>query len=154
MSFIISIADTFDVQNVVITDNSSSGVVCFECVFIPGTTMSECSIQYSSNETNFSGKLTIGLTKHCQILLTGIDNDNTDDNTVPELTTSEYVIKAYGIDYSDVAAVESVANITIINTTSPSNTSNGPSIEQPTINATIIDATDNSTEILSERGSA
>ena len=104
--------------------------------------MSKCSIQYSSSETNFSGKLTIGNTKHCQILYTGVDNDkyndNTDDNTVPELITSEYGIKAYDIDYSDVAAVVSVANITVINTTSPSNTSNSPSIE-PSDNTTNIE---------------
>ena len=148
MSFIISIADTFDVQNVVITDNSSSGVVCFECIFIPGTTMSECSIQYSSSETNFSGKLTIGNTKHCQILFTGIDNDNTDDDTVPELITSEYVIKAYDIDYSDVAAVESVANTTVTNTTSPNNTINSPSSAEPT--SVINTTTDDTTDTLSE----
>ena len=114
----LSFAGTFDVQNVVITDNSSSGEVCFECKFIPGNTWSGCHIQYSSR-TNFSGNVTIGNTKHCQILYTGIDNDNTDDDTVPELTTSEYAIKAYDIDYSDVAAVESVENITVTNTTSP-----------------------------------
>ena len=86
--------------------------------------MSGCHIQYSSSETNFSGKLTIGKTKHCQILYTGIDNDNTADDTVtvPELITSEYVVRAYDIDYNDVAAVESVANITGTNTTSPSPT--------------------------------
>ena len=40
-----SIAGTFDIQDVVVTDNRSTGVVCFECIFIPGTTMSECTIQ-------------------------------------------------------------------------------------------------------------
>ena len=83
--------------------------------------MSGCHIQYSSSETNFSGNVTIGNTKHCQILYTGVDNDkyndNTDDNTVPELITSEYVIKAYDMNHTDVAAVESVANITVTNTT-------------------------------------
>ena len=103
--------------------------------------MSECTIQYSSSETNFSGNLTIGNTKHCQILYTGVYNDNTDDNdTVPVLITSEYVIRAYDIDYSDVAAVESVANITVTNTTSPSYS---PSTEQSTITTsnTTIDIT-------------
>ena len=116
------VAGTFDVQDVVITDNSSSGEVCFECKFIPGNTLSGCRIQYSSSETNFSGNVTIENTKHCQILYTGVYNDNTDDDTVPELITSEYVIKAYDIDYTDMAAVESVANITVTNTTSPSYT--------------------------------
>ena len=94
--------------------------------------MPGCHIQYSSSETNFSGNVTIGITIYCQILYTGIDNDNNDDDTVPELITSEYVIiRAYDIDYNDVAAVESVANIIVTNTTSPSpsNTSNSPSIE-------------------------
>ena len=100
--------------------------------------MSKCSIQYSSSETNFSGKLTIGNTKHCQILYTDVDNDNTDDNTVPKLITSEYVIKVYDIDYNDVAAVVSVANITVTNTTSPSNISNSPSTE-PSDNTTNIE---------------
>ncbi len=90
--------------------------------------MSGCRIEYSNSETNFSGNMTIGNTKHCQILYTGIDNNNTDDDTVPELITSEYVIRAYDIGYSGVAAVESVANITVTNTTSPSNiTSTEPS---------------------------
>ena len=135
----------FDVQNVVITDNPSTGEVCFECVFIPGTTMSGCHIQYSSSETNFSGKLTIGNTKRCQILYSDIDKNN---NDVPELITSEYVIKAYDIDYNDVAAVESVANTTVTNTTSPNNTINSPSSAEPTsvINAT----TDDTTDTLSE----
>ena len=44
--------------------------------------MSGCHIQYSSSEINFSGNLTIENTKHCQILFTGVDNDNTDDITV------------------------------------------------------------------------
>ena len=109
--------------------------------------MSGCHIQYSSSETNFSGKLTIGNTKRCQILYSDIDKNN---NDVTELITSEYVIRAYDIDYNDVAAVECVANTTVTNTTSPSNS---PSTEQPintTTNATIIDKTDNSTEIPSE----
>ncbi len=91
--------------------------------------MPGCRIEYSSSETNFSGNLTIGITKHCQILYTDIDKYNTDDDTVPELITNEYVIRAYDIDYSDVAAVELVANITVTNTTSPSNS---PSTEPPT----------------------
>ena len=110
--------------------------MCFECKFIPGDTISGCHIQYSSSETSMRENLTIGNTKHCQILNTGIDNDNTDDNhIVPELITSEYIIRAYDIDYNDVAAVESVANITVTNTTSPSPsyTSNSRSTEQPTI---------------------
>ena len=129
------VAGTFHVQDVVITDNPSSRVVCFECKFIPGNTTSGCRIQYSSSETNFSGNVTIGNTKHCQILYTG---SNTDDDTVPELITSEYVIKAYDIDYNDVAAVESVANITVTNTTlpSPSYTSNSPSTTVPTSTTT------------------
>ena len=89
-------------------------------MFIPGDTISGCRIEYSSSETNMRGNLTIENTKHCQILYTGIDNDNTDDNDiVPELITSEYVIKAYDMNHNDVAAVESVANITVTNTTSP-----------------------------------
>ena len=123
--------------------------MCFECIFIPGYTISGCRIQYSSSETNFEGNVTIGNTKHCQILYTGVDNDeyndNTDDDTVPELITSEYVIKAYDIDYSDVAAVESVANITVANNTSPIDS---PSTEHPT--NTSIDTANNSTDIPSE----
>ena len=116
--------------------------MCFECIFIPGDTISGCHIQYSSSETNFIGKLTIGNNKHCQILYTGVDNDeyndNTDDDTVTELITSEYDIRAYDIDYSDVAAVETVANITVTNTTSPSPsyTSNSPSTTVPTSTTT------------------
>ena len=76
-----------------------------------------CRIDYSSSETNMRGNLTIGNTKHCQILYTVVDNDeyndNTDDDIVPELITSEYVIGAYDIDSNAVAAVESVANITV-----------------------------------------
>ena len=114
----VSVAGTFDVQNVVITDNSSSGEVCFECLFIPGDTISGCRIEYTSRETNFSGNFTIANTEHCRELYAGIDNDNTDDDTITtELITSEYVIRAYDIDYTDVAAVESVANITVTNTT-------------------------------------
>ena len=104
------------------------------------------NVQYSSSETNFSGNLTIGNTKHCQILYTGVYNDNTDDDTVPEMITSEYVIRAYDIDYSDVAAIESVANITVTNTTSPSPISNSPSTEQPTITSSNT-TTDNTTDI-------
>ena len=110
--------------------------------------MPGCHIQYSSSETNFSGKLTIGLTKHCQILYTGIDNDNNDDDTIPKLITNEYIIKASDINYSDVTAVESVANITVTNTTSsPSNTSNDPSTEPSTI-ATSNITTSSTTDIL------
>ena len=106
------------------------------------------NVQYSSSETNFSGNLTIGNTKHCQILYTGVYNDNTDDDTVPEMITSEYVIRAYDIDYSDVAAIESVANITVTNTTSPSpsSTSDSPFTEQSTI-TTSNTTTDNTTDI-------
>ena len=112
--------------------------MCFECIFIPEDTISGCHIQYSSSETNFEGNVTIGNNKHCQILYTGVDNDeyidNTDDDTVPELITSEYVFKAYDID---VAAVESVANITVTNTTSPSpNYTNSPSTTEPTTTTT------------------
>ena len=106
-----------------------------------------CRIEYSSSEINMRGNLTIGNTKHCQILYTGVDNDNTDDNTAPvELITSEYIIKAYDIDCSDVAAVESVANITVTNTTSPSSISNSSSTEQPII-ITNNTTTDNTTDI-------
>ena len=116
--------------------------MCFECIFIPEDTISGCHIQYSSSETNFSGKLTIGKTKHCQILYTGVDNDkyndNTGDDTVPELTTCEYVIRAYDIDYSDVAAVESVANITVTNTTRLPRTGDPPTSNITTTNTTDI----------------
>ena len=138
-------------QHASITDDPSSEEACFNCLFIPGDTMSGCRIQYSSSETSFCGNLTIGITKHCQILYTGIDNDSTDDDTAPvELITSEYVIKAYDIDYNDVAAVESVANITVTNTTSPTNTSNDPSTTKPSSAIIINTTTDDTIDIPSE----
>ena len=127
--------------------------MCFECVFIPETNISDCFIQYSSSETNFSGKLIIRNNATCQHrLFIGMedndeDTDNTDDDTVPELITNEYVIRAYDIDYSDVAAVESEANITVTNTTSLSNTSNSTSTEPSTGDNTI---TNNAPDITSE----
>ncbi len=128
--------------------------MCFECKFIPGDTMSGCRIEYSSSETNFSGNMTIGNTKHCQILYTDVDNDddidNTDDDTVPELITSEYVIGAYDIDYSGEAAVESVANITVTNTTSPSSTSSNASDSPSTEPSSTTTTSSNTTDATSE----
>ncbi len=113
--------------------------------------MSECSIQYSSSETNFSGKLIIGNNTACphRLFIDMEDNDedidNTDDDTVLELITSEYIIRAFDMDHTDVAAVESVANITVTNTTSPSDTSDSPSTEES--NATSNINTTNTTDL-------
>ena len=66
------IIGTFDVQEVNVIENSSTGQVCFFCSFIDGTSAEGCFIQYTNIDTKLRGNLSISRTDITTQCVTGI----------------------------------------------------------------------------------
>ena len=102
---------TFDVQALLINNNSSTGEVCFECVFLNGSTANGCLIEYECNTTTgyTNGDLTIyskgGVTGICScshftfsclysVSVYDIESDGTVDTSTPAYQTHTSIIGA------------------------------------------------------------
>ena len=101
------ITGTFDVQALLINNNSSTGEVCFECVFLNGSTANGCLIEYECNTTTgyTNGDLTIyskgGVAGSCShftfsclysVSVYDIESDGTVDTSTPAYHTHTSII--------------------------------------------------------------
>ena len=84
---------TFDVQrgNVVVQD-STTGLVCFTCIFVEGSQSLGCSIEYLCTTTDYNGQLNISRSLGSQNVTKCIDG----------IYTSDYNISFYDIEHDGV----------------------------------------------------
>ena len=94
MLFILVLLATFDVQNVSIMVNSTTGEVCFTCYFLEGSQSQGCYIEYNSLITDYySGNITI--------VRRSVDI-STASKCVTGIYTSNYNVTFYDMDYNSV----------------------------------------------------
>ena len=89
---------TFDVQRGdVVIQNSTTGRVCFTCIFVEGSQSLGCSIEYLCTRTEYNGQLNITRTLGSQNVT----------NCINGIYTSDYNISFYDMEHDGVISNQS-----------------------------------------------
>ena len=89
---------TFDVQRGdVVAQDSTTGRVCFTCIFVEGSQSLGCSIEYLCTRTEYNGQLNINRSLGSQNVTKCIDG----------IYTSDYNISIYDIEHDGVISNQS-----------------------------------------------
>ena len=114
---------TFDVQRGdVVVQDSTTGLVCFTCIFVEGSQSLGCSIEYLCTRAEYNGQLNINRPLGSQSVTKCIDG----------IYTSDYNISFYDIEHDGVISNQPAYQLIQqrIDGLSPSIMSSSPSLSQ------------------------
>ena len=120
---------TFDVQRGdVVVQDSTTGLVCFTCIFVEGSQSLGCSIEYLCTRTEYNGLLNINRTLGCQNVTECMDG----------IYTSDYNISFYDIEHDGVISNKSAYQLIqhSIDGLSPPIMSSSPLSSSPSLSRT------------------